>query len=418
MDLTRPKSRVAQLKLFLGCLFMLMLIFSKYATSSCIILFIILAFYNVFYPDGKWNPVNAKKQAIEFFKNPAFWAITLIFWVTVLGFFNSDNLDYWISKVRIRLPFIALPVVFFFLPWDKNEKNILIVFSVILIALVSTGVVINYILNYEALNELLKGGRSLPVPMQDHIRYAQLQAFIFLSGLYYLIDNKGKSKLKYWILGLLLLIFIYLHVIAVRSGIFIAYIGLVSFLLLYIRRLNYRQILFVIGISISIPLIALKTLPSLKTRIGYSIWEWNEFRRGSSINNSDSGRWISYDVGLEYFKREPIVGIGPGDLEDEMLKTYSAKYPEEKVRKQPHNQFLHTLACSGIVGFIIFMSSFIISMFYAFRQRNEILIIIILATFTSFMVESPLEIARGTALIGFFLCFWTDKRRKEEVLTK
>ncbi len=401
---------VAKLKLLLGCLFVIMLVFSKYATSSCIILFILLAFYNIYFPNGVWDSHNGKTEIKAFFHNPTFWAITLVFWVILLGYFNSENVSYWLSRVRLRLPFLALPVVFSFLPWTKKEKDHLILFSLILIFLVSTGVVINYLNNYESMSRLIKSGSSIPVPMKDHVRYAQLEAFVFLSGIFWLITNRSTSYLNKIVFALVVIIFIYLHILAVRSGILIAYIGLVCFFIYYLRKLKLRQIILAIVLSITIPFIAFKTIPSLQSKVYYGIWEWTKFLNGEHLNNSDSGRWISYEVGLEYFKSSPLFGIGPGDLEDKMLITYHEKYPDVVFIKQPHNQFLHTMACSGLFGLIIFLIAFGIPLSVAWKTNNQILVVIIIASFASFMVESPLETARGTALIAFWLCLFLQKK--------
>ena len=409
MDKIFPTSKIEKLKLLLGCLFMVMLIFSKYATSSCIILFILLAFYNGFYNEGKFNLENGKIQIRSYFKHPEFWIFSFIFLITVFGFFNSENITEWLARVRIRLPFIALPVVFFLLPWKKEEKYFLVIFSLILIFLSSTGVIINYLLNFEKLNHSLQTGQALPVPMKDHIRYAQLQSFIMLCGVYWIINHPGKNNMKKWVYILVILLFIYLHIIAVRSGLLIAYAGILSFMMLNVRKLKPARVVLLLVLIFSISYIAYRALPSFQTRIGYAIWEWNALREGSKINNSDSGRWVSYKVGLEYFLRSPLVGIGPGDLEDEMKITYALKYPHENIRKIPHNQFLHTMAVSGLLGLLIFLTVFGLIIYWAVKAKNQILIVMVIASFSSFLVESPLEIARGTALIGFFLCFWTER---------
>lgn len=403
-------AKLAKLKLILGCLFIMMLVFSKFATSSCIILFILLGFYNIFFPNGHWTPLNAKSEFKAFFQQPVFWALTSVFWIIVFGYFNSENVSYWLSRVRLRLPFLALPVVFFFYPWNKNEKDKLLLFSIGLIFLVSTGVVINYIINYETMSQLIKTGSSIPVPMKDHVRYAQLEAFVFLGSIYWLLNNPEKTWVRKVVFIMASLIFIYLHILAVRTGILIAYAGLVCFFLLYLRKLNIKQIILIVFTAVIIPFVAIKTIPTLKSKLDYATWEWSMFIKGQHLNNSDSGRWISYEVGLGYFKSNPLFGIGPGDLEDEMIKTYHDKYPDVKVRKQPHNQFLHTLACSGILGLISFLIAFFIPLFIAIKTDNKILVVLLVATFASFMVESPLETARGTALIAFWLGIFISKK--------
>ncbi|HMG15752.1 MAG TPA: O-antigen ligase family protein [Saprospiraceae bacterium] len=414
MSIRNVADTITKLKLFLGILFVIMLVFSKYATSSCIILFIALSFYNIFFPNGVWNPQNGIIQIKLFFKHPAFWAITLVFWVIVLGYFNSENTNYWLSRVRLRLPFLALPVVFFFLPWSKIDKDSIILFSIILIFIVSTGVVVNYLNNYNTMSDLIRSGSSIPVPMKDHVRYAQLEAFVLLTGVYWLITNRSKALLNKIVGVLLSFIFIYLHILAVRSGILIAYTGLFCFFILYIKKLKLKHIMLVLVLTLTIPFIAYKTIPSLEAKISYGVWEWNKFIEGDPLNNSDSGRWISYKLGLDYFESEPLFGIGPGDLEDKMTISYKEKYPDIASRKQPHNQFLHTMACSGIFGLIFFLFAFAVPFFTGLKTHNQILVVIIVASFASFMVESPLETARGTALIAFWICLFL----KDKDLTK
>jgi hypothetical protein len=68
------------------------------------------------------------------------------------------------------------------------------------------------------------------------------------------------------------------------------------------------------------------------------------------------------------------------------------------------------MACSGLFGLIIFLIAFGIPLSVAWKTNNQILVVIIIASFASFMVESPLETARGTALIAFWLCLFLQKK--------
>lgn len=400
-------SRVNAIQLFWGLWFVCMLIFSKYATSMSIIGFSVLGLYLIVthfsIPAGvyfsRWLSIN--KNSVGFF------VLTLVFWITVFGFFNSDNTDYWLSRVRLRLPFLALPLVFYWVPWSKINKRIIVLAALFLIFLSSTYVFINYILNFDEINQLLKTGKALPVPMKDHIRYAQLQAFIVLSGIYWLLnDTELKKWLKITAWFSIAAIFIYIHVFAVRSGMLILYAGFLGFLLLNIRRIRIPVLLLSLAVLSGIIYISVKYVPSVNQKMHYMLWEYNQLKEGKQLESSDSGRWLSYSAGLKLTSENPVFGIGPGDVEDKIKAYYAEHFPLAKTPLQPHNQFLHTLTGSGFVGLSFFLLMWTLILNFARDNQNQILIILVIASFASFMVESPLETARGTALIAFWLSFW------------
>ena len=402
-----PEKWVNGILLFWGIWFVCMLAFTKYATSMSIIGFGVLAFYQVVthYQSPIW--LHIKKWLGVNRISVGFFALTIIFWIVVFGFFNSENIQYWLSRVRIRLPFLALPIAFYWIPWNEKSRRIIVLLAIFLMFCSSTFVAIRYLLNFDAMNELLKRGSPIPVPMKDHIRYAQLQSFTLLSGIYWVFKDKNLSVfLKYFVWFCLGMIFFYIHLFAVRSGLLIMYTGLVVFTVLHLKKMSKAQLLMIIGLFFGTAFLAVKFIPSLEHKLGYMMWEYKEYKAGNPLNNSDSGRRISYEVGLKLYKEEPIFGVGPGDLDDKVKAIYSRDYPSVEQPKQPHNQFLHTLVCSGWVGLTIFCLMWMVLLIFAKRNQNTILITLIFATFASFLVESPLETARGTALIGFWLSFW------------
>ncbi len=402
-----PEKWITGIQLFWGIWFVCMLSFTKYGTSMSIIGFGVLGFYLVV---TNYKPPFQKYLAKLFSlsdRSYGFFALTLVFWIVVFGFYNSDNIQYWLSRVRIRLPFLALPIVFYWIPWSEKSKRIIVGISILIIFAASTFVAVRYFLDFDKMNELLKSGSPIPVPMKDHVRYAQLQSFVLLSGIYWILKDKElHKKLRIILIICLITIFFYIHLFAVRSGLLITYTGLITFLFLNIKSIKIWQWLLMVLLLAGIGFGSIRLIPSLDTKVKYMIWDFQNFRQGKILNNSDSGRWVSYDVGYKLHLQNPLIGIGPGDLEDEVKVVYQRDHPDVIEAKQPHNQFLHTLVCSGWVGLLLFIGMWITIIVFAYKNNNPILITLVFATFASFMVESPLETARGTALIGFWLAFW------------
>lgn len=411
-----PDKIVFGVQLFLGFWFVLMIIFSKYATSMSIIGFAALGFYYaITHFEKSFSSYLLKLIGLNA-RSYGFLALTFVFWITVLGYFNSEDTSYWLSRVRIRLPFLALPLVFYWIPWREKNRRMVMMLALTLIFCASTYVSIQYWMHYDAWNELLKSGSPIPVPMQDHIRYAQLQAFILISGIYWLkCDTKLGINIRRLFWFALAGIFFFIHLLAVRSGLLIAYSGLLVLFLLNIFEWKKWQVL--VGIFL-LSLIAFSTIyfiPSLKAKVNYMIWDIRTYQEGEHLNNSDSGRWISYEAGLKLWKQNKLFGIGPGDMDNALEQLYKKDYPNEANYKQPHNQFLNTMVASGILGLVIFIIIWLMLFVFGLKTNNPLLCALTIATIASFMVESPLETARGTALIGFWLSLWMRKFDADEI---
>jgi O-antigen ligase len=81
-------------------------------------------------------------------------------------------------------------------------------------------------------------------------------------------------------------------------------------------------------------------------------------------------RYNSLKASWEIIKRNPIIGVGTGDWQDELVKEYQkTEMPCNAFEKTaPHNQYLRTSLKFGFLGLAIYL-------FYLFRlfriQRKE-----------------------------------------------
>ncbi len=103
-------------------------------------------------------------------------------------------------------------------------------------------------------------------------------------------------------------------------------------------------------------------------------------------------------------EKNPVLGVGVGDIKSEMDKLYNQSAGSEFVKsKLPHNQFVYFLAASGIIGFLVFLLSLMYPWFSKKRYKNMLYTVFLLIMVFSFMAEHTLEIQIGTAFYLLFL---------------
>jgi O-antigen ligase len=337
----------------------------------------------------------------------AFAMIMLFFLIVFVSGFWSTSLSYWSEKSRIRLPFIVIPLAFAWLPAvPKRHYQSIFYGMLLLMSIVVSFVLINYIIDYERITATLLHGKNIPVPM-NHIRFSLLLAFTIIAGtiLYY-----EKFVWKYawerkFILVLTAFLFIGIHILSVRSGITALYLTalFLGFRYYIVKEKEYKKGFSAIFMLMAFPIVAYLTMPSLQNKVEYARRDFNAFVEGKGSDFSDSERLGSILVGLDIGNRNPIIGCGYGDLWYEIQTTYARVFPLEKEYKLPHNQLVMTYAGLGIIGVIIFIFAFLYPIFYRKNYRDWYFLALHIIVFFSFLVEATLETQVGTALYTFFL---------------
>jgi O-antigen ligase len=147
----------------------------------------------------------------------------------------------------------------------------------------------------------------------------------------------------------------------------------------------------------------MNTIPSLKQKIGYVYYDIDQFLKGKATDQlSDASRLISWKMGMELFKNNPISGVGAGNIRLKMNELYKRDYPTFKKKLTPHNQFIMVLASSGLIGLFLFCIGFFAPLFYGKNYKDPFVLAIYLSFFASFLVEATFENAMGVAIFLFF----------------
>ena len=342
-----------------------------------------------------------------FFRRPDFWVIAFYFILVLAGGLYSQDMGYWLSRLRIKLPFLAIPFVFFLLPSLKERLYLgLWYFLLVLLSMTSLGIVANYLQHFEEVNLLIKQGQSVPMPC-NHIRYSLLQTIGVAGGLH-LLEKRFTARFRwesYLLAALVLWLIIAQHLIAVRSGLVVLYALLVFSTARYLwRTRRWLTGAVLLAALASGPVVAYQLAPSFRNKVGYMRYDLDMYLKGQDKGVlSDASRLISWKIGWDLFRHSPWIGVGPGNLRKEVEAIYAVEYPHMKRRLMPHNQFLSVMAGSGAIGLMLFLSAFFVPLFYRKHYLHFPFLALHIIAFLSFMVEATLENAMGVAFFLFFL---------------
>ena len=355
-----------------------------------------------------WNTYKA---------SPTYWVSALFFIVIVLSGFNSTDHSSWLNFVRIKLPFLFLPLGFCGYRFiDRPLFNkILLCFSVCML-LSAVGVMGNYLLHFATINESIRSGQTIPVPF-SHIRYTLLLVFTFFCLLW--LWEQRSEVYGHWLLLPALCVFILIHILSSRSGWVALYVGLVFYLLqfMYYHRRYAVGLLLLVLVALA-PYYLYRVIPSFQNKVDYMHYSFGESEKGHIDDNSDGMRIASWQVGIEIIERHPVFGTGVGDLQavsKEVSKELFPNIKNDDDRKMPHNEWLWIWAATGIFGLI----GYCIAFFYPFvsnlKQRNWLFVILHLIFITSFVSEYSLEEQIGSTFYLLFLLLFLSHFSTQQV---
>ncbi len=396
------------LAFFLLLVFPIALLFSKFVLTLVMIALIAVAFFEIQPQKSPYVSINPRliSNVKWLFEYRSYAMVLIIFLLTLIGGLYSTDLSYWGERVRIRLPYLILPIAFAGIP-PLGEKRYfqILAFSFLIVFLTAIGVFINYLLHFEAINDLLSKGQTVPTPI-NHIRFSLLVAFMIIVGGVLYLEKKEwlvSWEKRFYLISSVFL-FLFIHVLSVRSGLAVLYATLFFLILRYIvRRQRYLIGIGALLLMGLLPFLAYYTVPSFKSKIDYTFWDLKMFREGKGASYSDSERWISLSVGWQIAKENPVFGIGVGDLRQRVETIFQEQYPKVKKPKMPHNQLLSVWAASGIIGLALFLFAFFYPLFYKKSYNHLLFFALHIIIFISFMMENTIENAIGAALHSMFL---------------
>ena len=246
----------------------------------------------------------------------------------------------------------------------------------------------------------------------DHVRFSWLVSISITLGGWLFIEKKTIVSRFYVSLFVIIEIWliIYLHILAARTGILCFY-AMILFLAGYLlfKRSKIRTGLAIVILVVSLPIISWFVFPTFQNRIKYVLYDASYILKSSYLPGSNDGmRFFSIKGGLNILSHHPVIGVGFGDIRNEMNAWYENNIPEmlDKDKLYPSSEWVVYGAGCGIIGVIIFSIVMLIPFFTRYHRNNVLWLLLNISVFLSLLFDIGLEVQYGVFLYSFIVLWW------------
>ncbi len=368
----------------ISVVFLTVLIYSKAGISFCYIAWGILSIYS-------WMRIRSIVPA-------ASWFYAILWAGVLMSVWNTAYFPAWAEQMRIFLPFLFLPLFFTALPKLDRDHVIRLHLWFLVILIITALVLFVDVMDgqHDQIVWKISRGGAVYTPI-EHVKFSLFNSYAVLSAIWLYLKKDNNLHKRGLLVGALLL-FGLMHFLAVRSGLVVTYLLLAAILIYQgFRTRAYKITLVILLTGVVSGLTAVKFIPTLRAKWGYSLYDW----RSGQEHFSDSNRWINIKRAMEVWLEHPIFGVGGGDVLSVIKeKSLNSEHPKIDDRL-PHNQFVLVLARSGIIGLLMFLLGWLLPFWYGLKHE-PLAWLLYTCMALSFLVENTFERSIG---VGFFLFF-------------
>lgn len=385
------------------------LFFSRFLQSVSTIAMCVL-----FLLDKNWKVVFK-----QYFKSWFTLSFFMIAFIHLISYFNSENHIVYLDELKNKIPFLFIP--FTLLAVEKiEEKKMHYVFAIFIFCCLITSIYsyINYRNELASNLEMYSKGEVMKT-IVHHIYFSILCsiAAIFCAEI---LTKKYTFFVRFSAGISLFWLFIFIHVLSVRTGIFILYLLLIFYV--FLRFLDTRKYLYFVGFIVSLIItgfILFETIPTIKNKIDYTKYSIEQLKNNTdSLNTySDPRRILSDKLGIEIIQKNKLFGVGIGDVQDELNAIYKERFPNfsEAVYARIHNQYLTTTAGVGLfLGFVFCLCLFLPNLFF-FVKKDYLFFTIYSSLLIVMLWEPVLKTQIGTSIFLVICCIGFNRNKEIKI---
>ncbi len=320
----------------------------------------------------------------------------------------SDNIQYFFERLQIQLPFLILPLAFiFFKPLSNRQFMLVYYFFLIGVFIISLDAFINYLNNSEAINQMYLQSQVMPTIVSHHPTFSIMISFAIYVA-YYLYKHQfyafNKNE-RYAIAAIGILLFTFLHIFSVRSGLLAIYVLIfIEFYKFIFIKKQYKTGMLSLLFSFLIGFSTFMLSPTIRNKVENTRSDISNSGNGNINNQSLGSRMASCHIALDIADSTSwLMGSGLGDLQDLSDYMWSTKYPDVTKKIIPHNQFLFYLAATGIIGLLVFIFCLIFPLLYKSNFKHPLLSIHYIIMLIALMFEAFFQTQLGVAYCLIFI---------------
>ena len=307
------------------------------------------------------------------------------------------------ERVEAASQLLLLPVAFFVWRGHLRRWRGAYRAAAVGFAAASAAAVAGYALaNHDALVVALGQGRAVPVPRGQHVTYAAFLAFASLAGLDAAARGPSGSA-RVWGGACACVTAAALHLIAVRTGLVLCYLGVAGYgLRLALARMRPLPALGVVAAGVAVVAAAAAHLPGVERRLAYARYDLERAFDARADANSDGGRVLSFRASAAVIADDPWRGAGPRGMGAAMNREYD-RMGHGGARHSPTNQWLFSWTHAGALGFLGVWLALLAPLAERGWRRRPLVAEWVAMTAAWWTVEPPLATAAGPGVALAFL---------------
>ena len=261
---------------------------------------------------------------------------------------------------------------------------------------------------------------SKPIPMYTqvyHIEFGAMAGIVLLIPVYANLMLKEREwRWGKWVWIVWLITVIGFHILALRTGLILFYLGMAMIFFRYIfavgnlDKLARRQWIQRTVILVGLILLTISVIPSTRNRIVNTWQDISGVVRGGDANHRSVGqRVLAWKAAIGLIKENPW-GAGIHGEFDAIMNQYDAQKIPLQVQHRIgiHNQWLESAAQSG------WMVLLVMTIFYWAIYKGGFSLLWMSLMGFSMVIESMLERQAGMLLFAFLLVFTVSLPRKNK----
>jgi O-antigen ligase len=378
--------------------------FSRVLLSASMMAFVLVSFLHR----------DFKKQLVIFFTSPLLLGMSLLFFLPALSGLWSQDQEQWMAIVRIKLPLLFLPLAFA-APFGFSKKHwqVLIALFIVFVTAATFWTMAYYISDINMVHENYLRSQIMITPLgNDHVRFSWMVCIAILMAAWLWLEKIRELKKNSWLLVITIAwLVVFLHILAARTGLFSFYLILfMTALWLLFRKWKTRIAAGILIVLVALPFIAWFALPTFQNRVKYFLYDLPYFSKAHyQPGMNDAVRIISLKAGWDIMNKNPVGGVGFGDVLPETKEWYAAYYPQmiEKDKIYPSSEWLVYGAGCGWFGFILFTIVMIIPFLFKIKGSRLPWLLLNATAALLFLFDIGLEVQFGVFVYSFvILCCW------------
>ncbi len=357
----------------------------------------------------------------RFSKNKISAGIIIFYLYQIISVFLSENIQEGLSILILRLPLLILPLSFCFIEFDKKIWNKILLFYALATTLAS---IVGFVFGlYRTMVENDTGNlyndNISNIIGRQAVYFALNVGIAIMALVVQLKENPPVIQKHRWLIhvGIVWLLFI-VCMLASRTAMF----GILLILGLYILNTKIKERKFIeialLFFSLIIgSIIICKIFPKILNRFKGTT-EMNYQFDNKNVENHfneeyDESKWNGtstraaiWKCAFEIWEKEPILGTGIGDRNNELMKKYEEKQflYGLNTEKNTHNQYLEVLLSMGILGLMVFVIVFFIyPLKIILKQKQTFALGVFVLLGICFITENMLDRYQGLVFIPFIL---------------